>query len=311
MPLLDLLLLPFVLPAALVMKLIRRAGVQWLPLCRKSLVAVGVFPVRDHFYEPLFNPAHLRRPLSEARSLPGIDLNVEEQLAFLECFACEGELGGIPGSRPESLGFYFNNGSFEAGDAEYWYQVIRKVKPARIVEIGSGNSTLMAVRAISRNREDDSGYRCEHVCIEPFKQPWLEKTGVRIVRKLVEEVDRELFSTLGRGDILFIDSSHIIRPQGDVLLEYLELLPSLKPGVIVHIHDVFTPHDYPEEWVTRDVKLWNEQYLLEAFLTSNREWKILGALNYLHRNHRRLMGAKCPYLTPEHEPGSFYLQKVL
>ena len=118
------------------------------------------------------------------------------------------------------------------------------------------------------------------------------------------------FSILENGDILFIDSSHVIRPQGDVLFEYLEVLPSLNKGVIVHIHDIFSPKDYPEAWIKNEVKFWNEQYLLEAFLYSNTDWEIIGALNFLHHNYYEKLKETCCYLTPDREPGSFYIKKI-
>ncbi len=105
------------------------------------------------------------------------------------------------------------------------------------------------------------------------------------MRQKVKDVDVVFFSALEENDILFIDSSHMIRPEGDVLFEYLELLPTLKPGVLVHVHDIFTSRNYPREWLQDEVRMWNEQYLLEAFLTHNRNWKIIGALNYLRHNH--------------------------
>ena len=242
--------------------------------------------------------------------MPGIDWNTQEQLTLLNSFSSENEFRNIPGVKPDTLEFYFNNGSFESGDAEYWYHVVRHFKPAKIIEIGSGNSTLMAAKAIIRNKEDNPQYSCRHVCIEPYKQPWLEKLGIDIVRQKVEEVDKRIFNELEAGDILFIDSSHIIRPQGDVLYEYLELLPTLKPGVVVHVHDIFSPRDYLRRWVIDEVKFWNEQYLLESFLTSNRDWKIIGAVNYLHHTYYPDLKIKCPYLTPDREPGSFYMQKI-
>lgn len=162
----------------------------------------------------------------------------------------------------DDLHFYFNNGAFESGDAEYWYQLIRLKKPKKIFEVGSGNSTLMAINAIRKNREENADYKCEYVCIEPYEMPWLEKTEVTVIRKKVENVDISFFSELGEGDILFIDSSHIIRPDGDVLFEYLQLLPTLKKGVIVHVHDIFSPRNYLDEWLRDDVRFWNEQYLL-------------------------------------------------
>jgi hypothetical protein len=140
--------------------------------------------------------------------------------------------------------------------------------------------------------------------------PWLEEAGVSVVRKKVEEVELSFFSQLQENDILFIDSSHIIRPRGDVLFEYLELLPSLNTGVIVHVHDIFSPKNYLKQWLQDEIRFWNEQYLLEAFLSHNSSWKIVAALNYLHHNHYEKFKLVAPYLRPEREPGSFYIQKI-
>lgn len=310
LPLADLVLAPLVYPAALLLKLVRMAGVHRMPLCKKGLLQVGVFPVRDHYFEPLFNAAALERPLDQARALPGIKWNVAGQLALLEQFRFNEELAGIGDRKGELLEFHFNNVAFESGDAEFLYNLIRCKKPSRLFEIGSGYSTLMAIRAIARNREEDPRYRCRHLCIEPYEMPWLEQAPVEAIRERVEKVGGELFAELGENDLLFIDSSHVIRPQGDVLFEYLELLPALRPGVIVHVHDIFSPRDYPAQWLREEVRLWNEQYLLEAFLTHNRDWKVIGAVSYLHHNHYQQLRDKSPYLTPDAEPGSFYLQKV-
>lgn len=141
--------------------------------------------------------------------------------------------------------------------------------------------------------------------------PWLEKVGISVIRKKVEEVELSYFAQLQENDILFIDSSHIIRPQGDVLFEYLELLPSLNKGVIVHIHDIFSPKNHPKQWIQEEVKFWNEQYLLEAFLSHNKDWKIIGALNYLHHNHYNALKSVAPFLTADRESGSFYIQKII
>jgi len=127
----------------------------------------------------------------------------------------------------------------------------------------------------------------------------------------VQDLPVAFFGVLEKGDLLFIDSSHMIRPQGDVLYEYLQLLPTLAPGVIVHVHDIFTPRDYLESWVIDEVKFWNEQYLLEALLTDTKSWKVLGALNFLKNNYYRELKAKCPFLTPDREPGSFYLERIV
>ncbi len=310
-PLADIILVPFVYPSAWLLKNVRRAGVQKLPLCKKALLRLGVFPIRNHYYEPQFDMREIKRSFSEERSLTGINWNIQEQLGILEKFAFSGELANTPTKKPDDLQFYMHNGAFESGDAEYWYQLIRFKKPKKIFEVGSGNSTLMAVNAIRKNQSDDHNYQCKHVCIEPFEMPWLERIGVSVVRKRVEDVDISFFRELEEDDILFIDSSHIIRPEGDVLFEYLNLLPTLNKGVIVQVHDIFSPRNYLKRWLVDEVRFWNEQYLLEAFLTHNSSWKIIGALNCLRHSHYEGLMKVCPFLTPDKEPGSFYIQRIV
>jgi hypothetical protein len=310
MPAVDILLSPFVYCAALLLRFVRRAGVKRLPHSRAMLLGAGCFPVRDHYYEPSFKNAPIRELLSAERDLPGIDWNGDEQLRLLTSLSYGEELATL--SRQESGGydFYVDNGAFGSGDAEYWYNLIRSKKPKRIIEIGSGFSTRMARRALQANEREDPRYTCEHILIEPYEHDWLEELGITVIRDKVEETDKRMFEKLEPNDILFIDSSHVIRPRGDVLFEYLQLLPMLNVGVIVHIHDIFSPRDYPAEWIVDEVRFWNEQYLLEAFLTSNSDWKIIGALNFLRHRHYDELKAACPFLTEDREPGSFYIQRV-
>jgi hypothetical protein len=140
--------------------------------------------------------------------------------------------------------------------------------------------------------------------------PWGEAMGISVVRKKKEDVGVSFFSQLEANDLLFIDSSHMVRPYGDVLFQYLELLPSLAKGVIVHIHDIFSPRNYPRQWLVEEVRFWNEQYVLEAFLSHNAAWRIVGAVNHLKHNHFEALKRIAPFLTPDREPGSFYIQKV-
>lgn len=306
----DWLLLPATLAAGALLKVVRRIGLGRLSQNRGALMRLGILPVRRHYYEPLVHPADLRKPLELERELPGIDWNLRGQLELLGGLCYAGELQDLTEPSTVRAEFRLNNGSFESGDAEFLYQMIRAKKPRRIIEIGSGQSTLIARRATRQNREEASNYNCRHVCIEPFEARWLEELGVTVMRKRVEDVDPALFTELEADDLLFIDSSHIIRPQGDVVTEYLEILPSLQPGVIVHVHDVFSPRDYPKEWVFKQMWLWNEQYLLEAFLTHNDSWQVVAALNMLRHRHFEQLKCVCPYLTERREPGSFYIQRV-
>ncbi|MFM7038623.1 MAG: class I SAM-dependent methyltransferase [Planctomycetaceae bacterium] len=309
-PVMDLCIAPFVLIAAFLMRVLRRAGVERFPISRRCLSAAGVFPIVDHYYEPLINFDLLIHPLEQVRNLPGVDLNIPGQLELLRQFRYSDELRAFAAPKRDDLTYSFGNGYFDSGDAEFLYNMVRIRKPRRVVEIGSGNSTLLVIEAVKRNRQEDPSYVCEHVCIEPYEMPWLERSGVHVRRERVELVSKAIFEQLDRNDLLFIDSSHVIRPQGDVLCEFLEILPVLRSGVFVHIHDIFTPRDYPRSWVVDKVRLWDEQYLLEAMLSRNPNWRIIGAVNYLKHDHYEALKAACPFLTPEREPGSFYIERV-
>jgi hypothetical protein len=308
--LIDIAVPPFVYPAAWLLKNIRLVGVMKLPNCKRALINVGVFPIRNHYSEPQFDYRELKQPFSQERNLRGIDWNVEGQLKMLTSLTFADELADLPRVNSGSLDYDLNNTLFRSGDAEYWYQLIRLIKPQRIFEVGSGHSTLMAIRAIRKNQQENPNYCCNHVCVEPYERPWLESTGVHLIRRKVESLGVDFFSELQENDILFIDSSHIIRPQGDVTFEYLELLPTLNRGVIVHCHNIYSPGNYLKEMMADNVGFWNEQYLLEAFLSQNSKWKILGALNYLRHNHYEKLKAIAPFLTPDREPSSFYMQRT-
>ncbi len=142
----------------------------------------------------------------------------------------------------------------------------------------------------------------------------MESIGVKVLRDKIEDLSKDIFLSLEENDILFIDSSHIIRPGGDVLFEFLELLPLINKGVIIHVHDIFTPRHYPREWMIDQRKLWNEQYILEAFLTNNKNFEIISAVNYLKHSFPNELSKSCPVFAEqlqEREPGSFWIRKVL
>lgn len=308
---LDILFSPFIALSALCLLCIRRAGIQRMRLSKWLFKRIGVYPLRDHYYEPLFNDDRLTASVDVVRHLPGLDWNASEQLALLEKFNYGGELQQFPEreDRNEPLDFFYQNPSFTYGDAEYLYSIIRHLKPANLIEIGSGFSTRMASAAIRKNRQERPDYCCRHVCIEPYEMPWLDGLGVEVLRRRVEEIPLDFFDRLQPSDILFIDSSHVIRPQGDVLYEFLELLPRLSSGVFVHVHDIFTPFDYPDEWLRDHVRLWNEQYLLEAFMSFNHEFRIIGGLSWLRHYHAEPLTRALPGLRKysEARPGSFWI----
>jgi hypothetical protein len=309
---LDPLIAILLLPSLYVLKAARRLGLHRLPQTEKAMLRVGVFPIRDHYYEPLFNPAHLKRDLQLERPLPAVDLRLPDAVELVRSFRYAGEFRAAltaPASASHGPAFALGNAHFESGDADIWYAMVRHFKPRRIIEIGSGYSTLVARAVIRANQGDNAGYSCNHVCVEPFENDWLEDCGVEVRRAMVEDLPVEFFGDLDAGDILFIDSSHMVRPQGDVVFEYLEVLPSLRPGVIVHIHDIFTPRDYLRSWVIKEKRFWNEQYLLEAFLSFNRAFDVLLPLNHIHHQAYDTLAAACVDHPRSREPGSFYIRR--
>jgi hypothetical protein len=124
----------------------------------------------------------------------------------------------------------------------------------------------------------------------------------------VQEVELELFQQLGAGDVLFIDSSHVVKTGGDVNYLYLEVLPRLRPGVVVHVHDIFLPGEYRKDWVTEEFRFWTEQYLLQAFLAFNSEFEVLLCNSYLGRYHRPALQNVFPK-APWWGGGSFWMQR--
>jgi Methyltransferase domain len=262
-----------------------------------------------HYYEPTYREADLPANTAVDRPLPGIAWNDAGQLALIAQFDFADELRAFPEQKPSAAEFGYQGTQYGNGDAEIYYSMVRHKKPRRIIEIGSGDSTLIANLAVAANCRDDPTYQCEQICIEPYEMHWLEGTGVTVIRKRVEDIDLTVFDTLEANDILFIDSSHIIRQWGDVLREFQEIIPRVAPGVVVHVHDIFSPRDYPENWLRAERRLWNEQYLLEAFLAFNNRFEIVCANNWLWRHHYEALAKACPMtITPKAGPSAFWFQ---
>lgn len=291
-----------------------RAVGRWpggYPRYLRAADKAGVHWRSTHYYHPTYTDSDLPADLGGARALPGLDLNAAGQLALLARFAVAAEVTGFPESSGAALAFHYANGAYEHGDAEALYAMLRHHKPKRVIEIGSGHSTRMAKAALDANRRDDPAYDCRHVCIEPYEMDWLEQLGVEVLRERVQDVPLSFFAQLEAGDVLFIDSSHVIRPHGDVLYEFQQLVPSLPKGVLVHVHDIFTPCDYPEKWVRNERRLWNEQYLMEAMLAHSPRYRVTLALNWLTQNHRAAMDAAFPSMAGATcAPGGFWFEVV-
>jgi hypothetical protein len=295
---------------------------RWVPgnQAYDSFAQSGFHLLRKHFYLPIPDETDLADPmLKDSSDLVGIDMNEAKAFEFLhEVFPkYQAEFqSAFPIHRQEgSDGFYLVNGGFMAGDAHVYYTLIREGRPRRIVEVGGGNSSLLAAAACLRNLEQ-YGVKPHLTVVEPY--PWdLLKKGIPGLDVLLEEriqtVDLNLFSSLEAGDILFIDSSHVLRPGGDVQREYCEILPRLAPGVLVHIHDISLPKPYFQLYFQNHL-YWNEQYLLQAFLTYNSRYEIVWPGTYMFMKHADELLKAFPEIAamreqyPLAEPSSFWLR---
>lgn len=203
-----------------------------------------------------------------------INLNVDQQFKFVPQLVTYGkdfsESMGEPGFRYKSDNLYFC-----IGDALLLHSMIRANHPKRIIEVGSGFSTCVML--------DTKEYwaDCNDIkitCIEPYPERLISSIKntdqVDVKREFVQSIDRSVFDSLGENDILFIDSSHVVKAGGDILYEYFEILPRLRPGVLIHIHDIFYPFTYPEEWILQG-RPYNEAYILRALLTDTNAYEVV------------------------------------
>jgi hypothetical protein len=286
------------------------------PMFRRA----GYYLLRDHYYRPFTDPEALPSDYWSRRSgLPGIAIDAERcfRLAETELAPYFAEFRAtFPVDLPAPPGgFWLLNGTYMAVDAHLYYALIRHLRPRRIVEVGAGQSTLVAGEACRRN-EADGARRSELVCIEPYP------TGIvagglghvaRVVVSRVEEVELGFFAELGEGDLLFIDSSHALKEGGDVQFLYCEVLPRLNPGVLVHVHDISLPRPYPRVYFESGW-FWNEQYLLQAFLVNNSRVEILWPGNYLMCQNPERMTGLFPEIVdmrrrfPSSEPTAFWFR---
>ncbi len=281
----------------------------------------GCLPVAVHFYSPIPEIADLReRNVWNQKSASiGLDYNIERQMEFLSelgrQYGRECDWPTNPSDNP--IDFFVNNSSFSYGCAASLYSMIRHYKPSQIIEIGSGNSSLVINQALAKN-DLESERRCQYSVIDPYPRDVIEQLPslMKLMQQRVELTDPEFFERLGEGDILFIDSSHSVKIGSDVNYLILEVLPRLKPGVVVHFHDIPLPFEYPEVYATNPGfrVFWTEAYLLQAFLCQNDKFEIVLAMNYVMTTQLEEFKASFPVFDPvEHKftSSSFWIRRKL
>jgi hypothetical protein len=195
-------------------------------------------------------------------------------------------------------------------DAELLYAMIRWLKPRRVLELGSGFTTLLIDMAARRNAAD--GSPVDASAYDPYPPPQIlgpERTaGVKPIR--ATDVPLETFGELESGDVLFVDTTHTVKLGSDVNYIVLDVLPTLAPGVIVHFHDIFLPWEYPREWFEVNRYLWAEQYLLQAFLACNRDFEVLLPAHALVREHAERLRQVIPSLVSPRTGGAMWLRRA-
>jgi hypothetical protein len=243
-------------------------------------------------------------------ALPGIDLNVNEQLSLLDSFETFYNELPFTDEKSKETRYYYNNGSYCYSDAILLYCMIRQLKPKKLIEVGSGFSSCVTLDT----NEIFLGNSMGCIFIEPYPallESLLKKNdreNITIHKKRLQEIPIELFVELNKDDILFIDSTHVAKFNSDVNYVFHKILPVLAHGVHIHFHDVFYPFEYPREWLLKGWA-WNEQYMLRTFLEYNDDFKIVLFNTYLESKYEAKIKSRFPLLY-KNTGGSIWIKKI-
>lgn len=270
-----------------------------------------------HFYSPICAPDEIARRYRDPAAtsapveLPGIDLNDAGQLALWQ--AWRDILAAYPFIAESRDGWRYHTGNrnFAAGDSTVLYAMLRHFQPKRLIEIGSGFSSACALDT----NERFLGGSLRASFIEPYPELLqsllnpADAQNIEIVPSGVQDVAPQYFSRLEANDILFIDSTHIVKTGSDVCYELFEILPRLAKGVVIHIHDIHYPFEYPREWVVERNYSWNEVYAVRAFLQYNAAFEVLFFNDYFAKAHGPEVERDAPQMVGN-PGGGLWLRKI-
>lgn len=291
---------------------VKLKGLLWEPGARAVFNRLGVDIIPSHFYSPVPSVDEIHSSFEYVDGeYPYADcgfFNDEFMQQFLlallpyaDNFAPE-----VEGDLDTPSSFFWKNPSFSFSDAMSYYCIIRHLKPRRILEIGSGFSTLVASSALEDNALG------EIICIEPHPRPFVRNISrvVRLIEEKVQSIPISYFQNeLSDGDILFIDSTHSVKTGSDCLFLYLKVLPALSAKLMMHAHDIFLPEGYPMRWLLEKHIYWTEQYLLQALLTDNPKFQVCYGSNY-HRIYHRDLLDRFMQGKATSGGGSFWFQRI-
>ncbi len=260
---------------------------RWLGLA-------GVHVLPNHYYSCFADMNELARNRQWAfpSEMPGIEMDLARQIANLKLvrpFVGETEIRELPReSEMQGLGL-----GFSYADGVVLYGMVRHLRPNRVIEVGGGITSLIIQRALARN-----GTQAKHAVVEPFASPGLcGLSGIQLIPRPLQQLDRQTFAELQSGDLLFVDSTHTVKPGSDVNFMILEVLPRLNQGVVVHVHDINFPYDYQPD-LLQTLYQWSEGSLLRAFLTHNPNCEVLFSLSHIHHQAPEELKALIPDYRP-------------
>jgi hypothetical protein len=275
----------------------------------------SLFVPPGHFYSPIVNTNEAEQHIGKLESLPtplsvdGIHLDRDQMIQEWTNLLPFLNTAPFPASKTTEYRYTFENRSYSWGDGSVLHAMLRRYRPRRLIEIGCGWSSACAIDTVEHFFEN----KCEMTFIDPH--PALLKSlagnvaqNLNIIESPVQAVPLSVFEKLGAGDFLFIDSTHVMRTGSDVCFELFEVMPRLASGVFVKIHDIFWPFEYPRYWAVDENRSWNEIYALRAFLTGNRQWRIVFFNDYFEKVERSRIAATFPNFL-KNSGGSLWLQR--
>ena len=272
-----------------------------------------VFKFFEKYFSLHITPAHFYSPIPTTHEL-GPDVYDK----IFDCTGIDWNLSGQQANLEEFHAKYYNEykpavniARFSQVDSFILYSFIRERKPARMIEIGSGESTKVSLAALDMNKKE--GSTCEFYAIEPYPEKFLrdiQSPEFTLISKKLQEVDIDLLTS---ADLLFIDSSHVSKIGSDVNYEILEILPRLKAGALIHWHDIVIPTNYWKRWIDSGNQFWNESYMVHSFMLFNNCFRVVWASRYMQINHSDKLRKYFSYFRPEDDNQqitSFWIKRV-
>jgi hypothetical protein len=272
-----------------------------------------------HYYSPIPDIFEIEKhadSIFSNKQLLEIDLNTEYQIKLLEEFKTyyPGYPYNSANVKPEFLRYIKDGAFYRFSDSVFLYCMMRRFKPKKIIEIGSGHSSaiMLDINELFLNNE------IQFTFVEPYPEERLlyilrkdDHNVCDIIKGNVQSVKLELFQKLDVNDILFIDSTHVSKVGSDVNYLIFEVIPSLKPGVLIHFHDIFYPFELPRHWILDKRWYWNENYLIHAFLMNNRKYEIVAFNTYLQKILPDWFSKEMPEcLVGFNDTGSLWIRKL-